>query len=78
MWQWVLCPALRCRMIAVLTLQGILNDTTPFSMWPKAQGPDFWEHIKASSRHATTFDGAMRACNHTGARMAVEQYPWSK
>jgi hypothetical protein len=59
-------------------LQGISTSTNPFVLWPKAQGPDFWAHLKASPRQAATFDGGMRACNHTGASMAVEQYPWNR
>jgi hypothetical protein len=75
---YISCTALLASCVILATmLQGITTSTTPFSLWPKAQGPDFWQHIKASPRHAATFDGAMRACNHTGARMAVEQYPWN-
>jgi hypothetical protein len=28
--------------------------------------------------YGATFDGAMRATNHTGAKMAVEQYNWGR
>jgi hypothetical protein len=58
--------------------QGVKRGTAPFKLWPGAHGPNFWEHIKASPRHEATFDGAMRACNHTGALMAVEQYAWDR
>lgn len=62
--------------LAVCCLQGILTNNIPFQLW--SGGPDFWQHLLASPRHAATFDGAMRACNHTGAKMAVEQYPWDR
>jgi hypothetical protein len=56
--------------------QSISTNQIPMKLW--TGGLDFWEHLRASPRHAATFDGAMRATNHIGAKMAVEQYPWNK
>lgn len=69
------CPWL-ARTINPTLLQGMARGAVPFELW--SGGRCFWDHLAASPRHATTFDGAMRACNHTGAKMAVEQYPWNR
>ena len=58
-------------------MQGIKSNTTPFELWSEG-GFDFWTHLRRSPRHAATFDGAMRACNHTGGKMVVQQYNWGQ
>jgi len=57
--------------------EGIKSNTTPFELWSEG-GVDFWTHLRRSPRHAATFDGAMRACNHTGGKMVVQQYNWGQ